>query len=282
MTKPSPDRAANSLHKLLDVMRKLRDPNGGCPWDLEQTFETIAPYTLEEAYEVADAISRKDMNALKDELGDLLFQVVFHAQMAAEQGAFDFADVAEGVSAKMHRRHPHVFDDANVNSAEAQTLAWEQHKADERERAAAESGKTVSVLDGVALGIPALSRAIKLQNRAAHIGFDWPEAKQILDKVEEEVAELRAELSARDQEGESPHRQGRIASELGDVLLAWSNFARHVNVDPEAALRGANGRFESRFRRVEEMMLTSGRDIGSFTLDEMEELWGQAKAQLND
>jgi MazG family protein len=263
-------------------MRKLRDPNGGCPWDLEQTFETIAPYTLEEAYEVADAISRKDMNALKDELGDLLFQVVFHAQMAAEQGAFDFSDVAEGVSAKMHRRHPHVFDDANVNSAEAQTLAWEQHKADERERAAAEGGKTVSVLDGVALGLPALSRAIKLQNRAARIGFDWPEAKQILDKVEEEVAELRAELSARDQEGESPHRQGRIASELGDVLLAWSNFARHVNVDPEAALRGANGRFESRFRRVEEMMLTSGRDIGSFTLDEMEELWGQAKAQLND
>ncbi len=282
MTVAPPDRATGALHNLLEIMRLLRDPDGGCPWDLEQSFETIAPYTLEEAYEVADAISRNDMTALKDELGDLLFQVVFHAQMAAEEGVFDFADVAEGVGEKMRRRHPHVFADATVNTSEAQAHAWEQHKANERTRAAAESGTVASVLDGVAKGLPALSRAVKLQNRAARIGFDWPEAKQILNKVEEEVAELRAELHTRDQDGDTPRRQHRIASELGDVLLAWSNFARHVDVDPESALREANERFENRFREVEKMMMATGSDVGSFTLNEMEDLWTEAKALLND
>jgi nucleoside triphosphate diphosphatase len=272
----------SALEALLDIMRRLRDPDTGCPWDVAQTFETIAPYTLEEAYEVADAIEQDDMTALKDELGDLLFQVVFHTQMAAELGAFDFADVAAGVSEKMHRRHPHVFGDASIADANAQTQAWEQHKADERAIAAEVSGRSASVLDGVARGLPALSRAIKLQNRAARIGFDWPEARQILDKVEEEVAELKAELMALEKNGTSTRQQARIESELGDVLLAWSNFARHTNVDPEAALRGANQRFENRFRRVESLMAETGRDQGTFTLDEMEILWGQAKAELND
>jgi len=276
----TPPRAENALRSLLGIMQQLRDPNGGCPWDIEQNFDTVAPYTLEEAYEVADAIERKDMAALKDELGDLLFQVVFHAQMAFETGAFDFADVVEGVIDKMIRRHPHVFGSSQVESADAQTQAWERHKAEERARSAATEGRTPSVLDGVALGLPALSRAIKLQNRAARIGFDWPETLQILDKVEEEVAELRAELEARDRDGESKHRQDRIASELGDVLLAWSNFARRAKVDPEAALRSANARFEQRFRRIEQVMTESGRDLNSFTLGEMEVLWQQAKAHL--
>lgn len=276
----TPLRAENALRSLLGIMQQLRDPHGGCPWDIEQNFDTIAPYTLEEAYEVADAIERKDMAALKDELGDLLFQVVFHAQMAFENGAFDFADVVEGVIDKMTRRHPHVFGSSKIESAHAQTHAWERHKAEERAKSAESDGRTASVLDGVALGLPALSRAIKLQNRAARIGFDWPETLQILDKVEEEMAELRAELEAPDRDGDSEHRQGRIASELGDVFLAWSNFARRAKVDPEAALRGANARFEQRFRRIEQVMTESGRDLDSFTLAEMEVLWQQAKVHL--
>jgi ATP diphosphatase len=279
----SPRRAEHALASLLDIMRRLRDPDGGCPWDLEQNFRTIAPYTVEEAYEVADAIERGDLPALKDELGDLLFQVVFHAQMGDEASAFDFADVIQGVIDKMVRRHPHVFGEATVDSAGAQTEAWERYKEQERAEKAETSeaeDAAPSVLDGVALGLPALTRAVKLQKRAARIGFDWPETLQILDKVEEEVAELRAELEAFDRDGDSDHRQARIASELGDVLLAWSNFARRLDVDPEGSLRAANQRFEQRFRSMEKAMRTSGRDPGSFTLDEMEELWKQAKEQL--
>ena len=275
------DRANSNVTALLEVMRQLRNPKGGCPWDIEQDFRTIAPYTIEEAYEVADAIDREDLVALKDELGDLLFQVVFHAQMAAEAGAFDFADVVQGVVEKMELRHPHVFGSATIETAEAQTDAWEQHKAEERKQTADASGQTPSVLDGVARGLPALSRAIKLQRRAARIGFDWPETTQILDKIDEEVVELKAELAARDNSGADGHRQARIASEMGDVLLSWSNFARRLDVDPEESLRRANQRFEQRFRHMENAILTSGRSPESYSLDEMEALWVVAKQQLD-
>lgn len=275
-----PSRAENALRALLEIMRRLRDPEDGCPWDIEQNFTTIAPYTIEEAYEVADAAEREDMAALKDELGDLLFQVVFHAQMAAEDGAFDFANVAEGVVEKMIRRHPHVFASSKIDGADAQTHAWERHKAEERTQRAADEGRAPSALDGIAQGMPALSRAVKLQNRAARIGFDWPETEQILDKIEEEVAELRVELDARERDGDSERVQQRIASELGDVLLAWSNYARRLKVDPESALRAANNRFEQRFRCMEQIMSEAGRAPDKFSLAEMEELWTQAKKLL--
>lgn len=249
-------------------MRRLRDPNGGCPWDREQNFATIAPYTIEEAYEVAEAIRDGDRAALRDELGDLLFQVVFHAQMASEAGDFGFDDVVTAISEKMIRRHPHVFADAIVASAAAQTYAWEEHKA--RERAA--KGETESALDGVPFALPALIRAEKLQRRAARVGFDWPEAAQILDKISEEIGELRHEMA--EKSGSS-----RLEDELGDVLFAVVNLARRLGVDAEAALRSTNDKFEHRFHWMEAELKSRGAELESTDLAALEELWQAAKAE---
>ncbi len=257
-----------SIARLLEVMARLRDPDGGCPWDLEQNFATIAPYTIEEAYEVAEAIRQGDMEVLREELGDLLLQVVYHAQMAAEAGSFTFADVARGIADKMVRRHPHVFADDAVATAAAQTVAWEAQKAAER---AAKDG-AAGALDGIPLALPALTRADKLQRRAARVGFDWPRAAQVLDKIEEEAAELRAAM-AEDDAG------GHIAEELGDLLFAYANLARHLGVDAEAAVRAANAKFERRFRRVEALLAEQGRAPESAGLDVLDRLWDQAKAE---
>ncbi len=256
------------IRPLLELMALLRDPERGCPWDREQTFATIAPYTLEEAYEVADAVARDDPDALRDELGDLLFQVVFHARMAEEAGRFDFADVIAGLLEKMVRRHPHVFGDATVTDAEAQTRAWERHKAEER---AARGAPMASALDGVALGLPALLRADKLQRRAARVGFDWPEIDPVQAKVDEELAEVRAELDA----GAPPER---VAAEIGDLLFAVVNLARHARIDAEAALRGANDRFARRFHRVEAEFAGRGAALREATLAELDAAWERAKA----
>ena len=251
------------MPRLVEIMRRLRDPETGCPWDLEQDFATIAPYTIEEAYEVADAIDREAWGELKGELGDLLFQSVFHAQMASERGLFTFDEVADTMSDKMVARHPHVFgDESRDKSAEQQTRDWETIKAAER-AAKAEKG----VLDGVALGLPALLRAVKLQNRAARVGFDWPSTDEVLDKVAEEMAELR---EAEDED----HR----FEEFGDLLFVMANLARHLKIDPEAALRAANAKFTRRFQSVEAALAAQGRTPADSDLAEMDALWDQAKA----
>ncbi len=267
MTKPP---GPSPIDRLLDLMARLRDPERGCPWDLEQDFATIAPHTIEEAYEVADAIERRDMAALRDELGDLLFQVVFYAQMARERGAFDFAAVVEGIVEKMIGRHPHVFGDALVETAEVQTRAWEDHKAKERQAQAEAEGRAPSVLDGVTAGLPALTRALKLQNRAARVGFDWPADEDVLSKIAEEVVEVRAELDA-------GADRDRLANEIGDLLFAVVNLARHLVIDAESALRRANTKFERRFRGVETRLAAAGRPVGDASLDEMEEAWTAIK-----
>ena len=253
--------------RLIAVMARLRDPDGGCPWDLEQSFDTIAPYTIEEAYEVADAIRQDDMGALKEELGDLLLQVVYHARMAEEKGAFAFEEVARGIADKMIRRHPHVFGDATVADAEAQTAHWEAQKAAERAEA---GGGRQSALDGVPLALPALTRAEKLTRRAARVGFDWPQTEQVLDKTEEEIGELRREIAAG-----AP--RARIEDEVGDILFCVANLARHLKIDPEHALRAANAKFERRFRAVEDSFAAEGRDIADASLDVMEARWQSAK-----
>ena len=258
------------IQRLLQVMARLRDPDGGCPWDLEQDFASIAPYTVEEAYEVADAIARGDLAHLKDELGDLLLQVVYHAQMAKEAGLFDFDQVAAAIAAKMIRRHPHVFGTAQVDGARAQTQAWEAAKAAERASKAEVAEGSHGVLDDVPLALPALVRAAKLQRRAARVGFDWPEASQVLDKLEEEIAELRAELKHQ-------ANQDRLTDEIGDLLFAAVNLARHLDLDGEAALRHANAKFERRFRAIEEALRARGRRLEDASLDEMEALWQRAK-----
>jgi len=251
------------IDSLLDIMARLRDPEHGCPWDRAQNFSTIAPYTIEEAYEVADAIERGDMAGLKDELGDLLLQVVFHARMAEEAGLFAFDDVANAISDKMIRRHPHVFGDVEIASVAAQNEAWEAHKAAER----AASGDSQSVLDGVALAFPALLRAAKLSRRAARIGFDWPDARSVIAKINEEVAEIEAEIDA----GTSADR---LEDEVGDLLFAVANLARKLDIEPETALRRATAKFERRFRQVEALAAEQGfgRD-----LDALEALWRQVK-----
>ncbi len=257
--------AEAELRRLLDVMAALRDPAQGCPWDREQSFATIAPYTIEEAYEVADAIARQDFAALPDELGDLLFQVVYHARMAEEAGRFAFADVAAAIADKMVRRHPHVFGDAAARSAAAQTVAWEAEKG--RERAArAETG----TLAGIPPALPALTRAEKLTARAARVGFDWPDAAAVLDKLEEEAAELRAELPAAE--------RARLADEVGDLLFVLANLARKLALDPEECLRAANAKFARRFGAVEAALARDGRTPADATLDEMEAEWQAAKA----
>jgi MazG family protein len=251
------------IDRLLAIMARLRDPARGCPWDREQDFATIAPYTIEEAYEVADAIERNDMAALKDELGDLLFQVVFHARMAEEAGLFGFDDVAEAIADKMERRHPHVFGDGEIASVAAQNEAWEAHKAAERQA----SGAAASVLDGVALALPALLRAAKISRRAARIGFDWPDARAVIPKLAEEIAELEAELD----QGADP---AMVEEEMGDLLFAAANLARKLDIEPETALRRATAKFERRFRQVE--ALAAERCIGR-DLDALEALWQEVK-----
>jgi len=261
------------MARLLAVMAWLRDRQHGCPWDVEQTFRTIAPYTIEEAYEVVDAIDRDDLGALKEELGDLLLQVVYHAQMAHESGAFGFADVASAIADKMVDRHPHVFGDARVATAEAQTVSWEARKAIERaaKRAGAEPA---GALDGVARALPALLRAEKIQKRAARVGFDWKQTGPVIDKIDEELGELRAELEAGDVD------QARLTDELGDVLFAVANLARHCKIDPEAALRATNDKFERRFRHIERRLAEAGRKPADATLEEMEALWQEAKTRV--
>jgi ATP diphosphatase len=257
------------IDKLLEIMARLRDPERGCPWDREQDFLTIAPYTIEEAYEVADAIERGDMTALKDELGDLLLQVVFHARMAEEAGLFGFDDVATAISDKMVRRHPHVFEDAEIaprfDTTAAQNEAWEAHKAAERQA----SGGADSVLDGIALAFPALLRAGKVSRRAARIGFDWPDARAVIPKLHEEIAEIETEMA---QGG----GKERLEDEIGDLLFAAANLARKLDVEPETALRRATAKFERRFRRVE--ATAAERGIGR-NLDALEALWREAKRE---
>jgi MazG family protein len=252
-------------------MAWLRDRRHGCPWDVEQTFRTIAPYTIEEAYEVADAIERNDMPALKEELGDLLLQVVYHAQMAAEANAFGFADVAATIADKMVDRHPHVFGDLKIADADAQTVSWEARKA--AERAKKNGAQAAGTLDGVARALPALLRAEKIQKRAARVGFDWNTIGPVIDKIEEELAELRSELTA------GKVDQARTADELGDVLFAVANLARHCKVDPEAALRATNDKFERRFRYIERRLGDQGRKPAEASLEEMEALWQEAKGE---
>lgn len=260
------------IERLKGIMARLRDRQSGCPWDVDQTFATIAPYTIEEAYEVADAIERNDVPALKEELGDLLFQVVFHSRMAEEAGLFALDDVTTALSDKMVRRHPHVFGDADIRDADSQTAAWEEHKAAERKRKAA-TGRPASVLDDVPANLPALARAQKIQKRASRVGFDWGEAGPALDKVEEEVKELRAELQASD----TP--QERLDDEIGDLLFAVVNTGRLAGVDAETALRRATLKFERRFRRVEAMLRERGKAPEQSTLEEMDALWDEVKAE---
>ena len=249
------------LPRLAAIMARLRAPDGGCPWDLEQDFDSIAPYTIEEAYEVADAIARRDWDGLKGELGDLLFQSVYHAQMAQEAGHFSLDDVIRTISDKMVARHPHVFGDMTIDSAEAQTLAWEETKA--RERAARAQG---GVLDDVPVGHAALTRAVKLQKRAARVGFDWPEVAQVVDKIAEEARELTEATTPEDQ-----------FEEYGDLLFVMANLARHLDIDPEAALRAANDKFTRRFRAIEAALAARGRSPQDSDLAEMDALWNAAK-----
>jgi MazG family protein len=247
-------------------MAALRHPDTGCPWDLEQDFASIAPYTLEEAYEVADAIDRGNLADLRDELGDLLLQVVFHSQMASEQGAFDFGDVVGAITDKMLRRHPHVFGDVKVADAHAQTKAWEDHKRRERE---AVPGASVGVLDGVSQGLPALLRAAKLGKRAAGVGFDWPDAQGVRDKVAEETQEL--EQARRDED------DAAVAEELGDLLFAVAQLARHYRVNPEEALRAANRKFARRFEQVEAGLAADGARWEDESMDDLEARWQDVK-----
>lgn len=261
----SNDRRA-PIERLLAIMARLRDPARGCPWDRAQSFATIAPYTIEEAYEVADAIARSDMRELKEELGDLLFQVVFHARMAEEAGHFAFADVADAISDKMERRHPHVFGDTVIRDAAQQTEAWEAHKA--AERGETSNGGKAGALAGVPLALPALLRAKKLGKRAARVGFDWPEPAAVLDKVREEVDEIA---------GAMRESTERIGQEIGDLLFAAAQLARHFKLNPETALREANARFERRFHYIEEKLAGRGRSPTDADLDELEALWSEAK-----
>lgn len=258
------------IERLIEIMTRLRDPEGGCPWDVEQDFASIAPHTIEEAYEVADAIERQDMEDLRDELGDLLLQVVFHAQMAREDGLFQFDDVAAAICDKLVRRHPHVFGDLNIDDAETQTVAWEDLKANERK---AESGgeQATSALAGVTVALPALTRALKLQKRAARVGFDWDGPADVMDKLHEEIGELQAEMTP-------DADPARLTDELGDLLFTCVNLARALKIDPETALRHANTKFETRFRRMEAMLAAEGATLEGTTLPEKETRWQRAKA----
>ncbi|GAB3315489.1 nucleoside triphosphate pyrophosphohydrolase [Luteimonas notoginsengisoli] len=266
---------SSNLQRLLDIMVRLRDRESGCPWDLEQTFATIAPYTIEEAYEVADAIDRNDLPALKDELGDLLLQVVFHAQMAAEQGAFGFADVAAAIGDKMVRRHPHVFGDDRQHDAAGVLRSWEEIKRAERTGA----GDTdASALAGIARGMPEWQRAVKLQQRAARVGFDWPSPAPVIDKLHEEIDEVRVEFAAVAADPGDPAAQDRLEDEIGDLLFVCANLARHAKVDVGSALRRANAKFERRFRAMEALAARDGVALQALPLEAQDRYWDRAKA----
>jgi ATP diphosphatase len=268
---------SGNIEGLLEIMARLRDPDGGCPWDVEQTFATIVPHTIEEAYEVADAIDNNDMASLKDELGDLLFQVVFYAQMAKEAGDFDFHDVVGSISEKMVRRHPHVFADAVYENLDEQLNAWEETKRQERAEKEAltdtpANGDSESALDGVISALPALSRAYKLQKRAARVGFDWDTPAPVVGKVREELAEVEAEIQTGDRQ--------RLEDELGDLLFCCVNLARKLDIDPESALRGGNTKFERRFRRMETLMAADGQGFDAMPVDDVLDIyWTQAKRE---
>ena len=265
------------IDRLLEIMAALRTPITGCPWDLEQSFATIAPYTIEEAYEVADAIERGDLDDLKDELGDLLLQVVFHAQMAKEASAFEFNDVAAAISDKMVRRHPHVFGDGQANAPDAVKAQWETIKADERrERTARRASKgpppdEKRFLDSVPVTLPALLGALKLQKKAARVGFDWPKTDAVINKIREELGEVEAELVG------SPVSRDRLEDEIGDLLFAVTNLARHLKIEPEAALRRTNAKFRRRFGHIEDALKAGGQSLEAASLDEMEAHWQAAK-----
>jgi ATP diphosphatase len=260
---------SRDISRLIEIMAALRTPGSGCPWDLEQTFATIAPYTLEEAYEVADAIARGDLGHLKDELGDLLLQVVFHSRMAEEAQHFDFGDVVGAICRKMVARHPHVFADASYETVDEQTAAWERIKADER---SAKGDADASALAGVSRGMPEWQRALKLQQRAARVGFDWPSVDPVFEKLHEELDEVRAEFAS----GADPDR---LTDEIGDVLFVCVNLARHAKVDVSRALRHANAKFERRFRRMEAIAAAAGESLPGKTLGEQDALWDVAKAE---
>jgi nucleoside triphosphate diphosphatase len=265
-----PMTPSRDVARLIEIMAALRTPGTGCPWDLEQSFDTIAPYTIEEAYEVADAIARGDLDDLRDELGDLLLQVVFHARMAQEQGAFDFADVVESITAKLVRRHPHVFGEARGLTPKGVEGLWERIKAAERaEKAASASGKETA-LAGVPVALPALTRALKLQAKAGKVGFDWNDPLAVLAKIREEADEIERELATAG--------RATAAAEVGDLLFAVVNLARHLDADPEAVLRATNGKFERRFAAIERALADRGKTPQTATLEEMDDLWNQAKA----
>ena len=258
-----------NMNKLLEIMAALRDPQTGCPWDIKQSFKTIVPYTLEEAYEVADSIERGAMSELKDELGDLLFQVVFYAQMGKEQDLFEFSDIVDAINDKLVRRHPHVFADVKFENEQAVHDNWEKSKAAERDQRA--STDTASILDGVAHALPALKRAQKLQKRAARVGFDWPEISPVLDKLSEEIEELRQAIQQKD--------HAAISEEVGDLIFTCVNLARHLDVDAEESLRGCNHKFETRFNKIEQQLKNEKKDIHHCSIDELEALWQKAKAK---
>src|SRR5438067_9916287 len=258
--------APGDVGRLLEIMRRLRDPKSGCPWDLEQNFATIAPYTIEEAHEVASAIEHADYTALRDELGDLLLQVVFHSQMADERGLFDFGDVVEAICEKMVRRHPHVFGDSEVATASGVARSWDEIKRQERATKRQARG---GLLDDVPAAFPALMRAVKLQNRAAQVGFDWPSAITVTDKIAEESRELAHAADSGD--------KAKVAEEFGDLLFAMANLSRHLKVDPEDSLRGANAKFTRRFKYIEAELVNQGRSVEDASLEEMETLWVEAK-----
>ena len=262
------EAARSQLDELLAIMARLRDPERGCPWDLQQDFASIAPYTIEEAYEVADAIDRGDFGELREELGDLLLQVVFHARMAEERGLFDFADVVQAISAKMVRRHPHVFGEVKYADLDAQKRAWDELKA--AERVAKGEAHDGSALAGISRGLPEWKRATRLQQRAAEVGFDWPDHRPVLDKLAEEIDEVRAEFDA----GADP---ARLEDEIGDVLFVVANLARHAGVDFSRALRHANAKFERRFRRMEQLAAAEGDMLATRDLPAQERLWQRAK-----
>lgn len=261
---------ARQMDRLLDIMAALRDPTTGCPWDIEQDFETIVPYTIEEAYEVADAIARQDMESLRDELGDLLFQSVFHAQMATEAGAFTFRDVVKAISDKMERRHPHVFGNLAIEDAEQQSQAWEDQKAAERQRKSRNTDAKASILDDVPVALPALKRAQKLGKRMQRVGFDWPDTLSITEKIIEELDELRAELTTGD--------MARLKEELGDLLFTVAQIGRRLGIDPEDALQKGNLKVERRFRALENQVRLDGQDIEKISISELETYWQQAKS----
>ncbi|MFD2207371.1 nucleoside triphosphate pyrophosphohydrolase [Kiloniella antarctica] len=270
MNKNIPCKNKNGIDRLIQLMADLRDPNGGCPWDIEQTFQTIAPYTIEEAYEVADAIEKKDHSSLRDELGDLLLQVVYHARIAEDNKLFDFEDIAQAITDKMVNRHPHVYGDVSHNNVQEQAMAWEDLKAQERVK---KQGKAEdSILDGITLGLPAATRAVKLQKRAARVGFDWPDLHPVIEKIHEEIEELKDVLLQ-----EKPIDMDSAEDELGDVLFSVVNLARHLDLDPEQALRRTNQKFEKRFRGIETALKEQEIKIQNADLEVMEELWNQQK-----